>query len=503
MTQGVLPFKYEESKKSLSLTSFSGLLPYVELLYHMNFFDLVKPHVQVHGGDQGWLDGQILLSLILLNLAGGDCPEDIERLENDKGLCKAMMHLEKRLLGDGRHNRLSKRFRKGRGRCFPSPNAIRSYMERFHNEAGEARRKHGEAYIPDSTPDLEGLYRVTAGFSGFMQNNNPEEMATLDGDAVLVPSEKSEALYCYKKFKSYQPINISWYEQRQVVHSEFRDGNVPAGHDIKRVVSQSLSMLPERIKKVRFRGDSAEYQYELMDFFQEEVCQRFGRIEFAISCDVSESFKRSVSEIEEGEWKTIHRHIGNGLKIETNQQWAESPYVSRIESPDYRYIVIREPVECQRYLPGFEEQEPPFPYYEGGEVRYKISGLVTNMDWEGEELIHWSRKRCGNSEQFHSVMKGELCGGKLPSGKFGANACWWQVMIMALNLHEMLKRLTLPAEWHNRRPKALRYWFINVAGCVVKSSRQIKLILDRGQRAFQMYIHCRREISRLIPLPGG
>jgi hypothetical protein len=114
-------------------------------------------------------------------------------------------------------------------------------------------------------------------------------------------------------------------------------------------------MLPERIKKVRFRGDSAAYQYELMDFFQQEVCQRFGRIEFAISCDVSESFKRSVSEVEEGDWKTI---------------------------------------------------------------------LVTNMDWEGEELIHWSRKRCGHSEQFHSVMKGELCGGKLPSGKFGANACW-------------------------------------------------------------------------------
>jgi hypothetical protein len=49
----------------------------------MDFFNLVKRHVRVHGGEQGWLDGQILLSLILLNLAGGDCPEDIERLEND------------------------------------------------------------------------------------------------------------------------------------------------------------------------------------------------------------------------------------------------------------------------------------------------------------------------------------------------------------------------------------------------------------------------------------
>jgi hypothetical protein len=55
MTQGVLSFKYEESKKSRSLTNFSGLLPYVELLYQMDFFNLVKRHVRVLGGEQVWL----------------------------------------------------------------------------------------------------------------------------------------------------------------------------------------------------------------------------------------------------------------------------------------------------------------------------------------------------------------------------------------------------------------------------------------------------------------
>jgi len=36
-------------------------------------------------GRQGWLDIQMVLAVIFLNLAGGDCVEDLERLECDSG----------------------------------------------------------------------------------------------------------------------------------------------------------------------------------------------------------------------------------------------------------------------------------------------------------------------------------------------------------------------------------------------------------------------------------
>jgi hypothetical protein len=505
MPQKLLPFKYVESKKSKSMTNFSGLLPYVELLHQMNFFELARRHVQVHSGDQGWLDSQALVNLMLLNLSGGSCVEDIERLEQDKGLCKAIRYLEKNLICIEEFQNLDKRFRnsKGRKRCFASANALRGYMEKFHNEEAELDRLVGTAYIPESTAALEGLYSLNEEFLDFMQLNNIEEEATIDGDAVLVESDKSEALYCYKKFKSYQPLNMYWFEQRMVVRSEFRDGNVPAGHQIQRVFSESLDMLPERVKRVRFRSDSAGYQYELMDYCEKGEHSHFGRIEFAISCDISEGFKRSVVDVKPEEWKDIYRDIGSGIKIKTGQQWAELDYVGSINSPDYRYIAIRERKEYQRCLPGFGEPVLPFPHYEEYSVRYKLSGLVTNMDWCGEELIHWSRKRCGLGEQVHSLMKSDFCGGKLPSGKFGANACWWQAMILALNLNEILKRLTLPLEWVKRRMKSLRYWFINVAGRVEKGARQLRVILDHGQKAFELYLSCRERIAVLKPLPGG
>jgi len=41
------------------------------------------------------------------------------------------------------------------------------------------------------------------------------------------------------------------------------------------------------------------------------------------------------------------------------------------------------------------------------------------MDIDGEELINWYHKRCGKSEEAHSIMKEDLAGGNLPSGNFG------------------------------------------------------------------------------------
>jgi hypothetical protein len=51
-----------------------------------------------------------------------------------------------------------------------------------------------------------------------------------------------------------------------------------------------------------------------------------------------------------------------------------------------------------------------------------VTGIVTNRQIGGDDLIWWYKGRCGKSEEAHSVMKEDLAGGKLPSGLFGANA---------------------------------------------------------------------------------
>jgi hypothetical protein len=61
-------------------------------------------------------------------------------------------------------------------------------------------------------------------------------------------------------FKAYQPLNCFWAEQGTILYSEFRDGNVPAGHEQPRVLQASLAHLPASVTKVSLRSDTAGYE---------------------------------------------------------------------------------------------------------------------------------------------------------------------------------------------------------------------------------------------------
>jgi hypothetical protein len=77
-------------------------------------------------------------------------------------------------------------------------------------------------------------------------------------------------------------------------------------------------------------------------------------------------------------------------------------------------------------------------------------------------------------------MKTDLAGGILPSALFGANAAWWSIMLIALNLNVTMKRQVLGTGWAERRMKAVRYHLIGVAGRLVRHGRGLVLRLERA-----------------------
>ena len=76
MTQGVLPYKYEEEKKDTGMTGLAGLPVYLDLAFVMGLSEIIGKHLHVK--QRSWTDAQMILSLILLNIAGGDCVEDLK-----------------------------------------------------------------------------------------------------------------------------------------------------------------------------------------------------------------------------------------------------------------------------------------------------------------------------------------------------------------------------------------------------------------------------------------
>jgi len=105
MTQGELAFKYEVDHQGAGLTGMGGIGTYLDLACRSGMVSSIERHVTARKGEQGWTDVEQILSLVMLNLVGGECVEDVSRLETDEGFC--------RLLGKTLSHGLS---RKGRRR---------------------------------------------------------------------------------------------------------------------------------------------------------------------------------------------------------------------------------------------------------------------------------------------------------------------------------------------------------------------------------------------------
>jgi hypothetical protein len=381
--------------------------------------------------------------------------------------------------------------------------------------------------IPAVTEQLRGLWQVNQALLGCIQTHQPATSATLDMDATLVETHKRDALHCYKGFKAYQPLNCFWAEHGTILYSEFRDGKVPARHEQLRVLQASLAHLPASVTKVSLRSDTAGYQEELLLYCGEGKDPRFGVIDFAsaltacgsigplhgpIGADLTEAFRAAAMATAESEWKPLIRMF-DGQPHETDQEWAEICYVpnwatehakeggySR-QRADYRFLAIREPL---RQLALGDEASLPFPTQAfGTKGTCKLFGVVTNKKQAGDQVIWWLRARCGKSEEVHAVMKSDLAGGQLPSGRFGANAAWWALAVLAHNLNAAMKKLVLGKAWVAKRMKALRFRLIALPGRVVSHARKLIIRLGAGAEALAMIVTARQTIRALRCGPAG
>jgi len=502
-SDGVLPYEFVEDSSTCQLTGHAGLLPYLDLACALGLMKAVDEKVGACGS-QGWMDRHHVLSLILLNLAGGECVEDIRMLESDSGLCRIFQDAEEYDLSLSQRKELEKRFRKGRVRTFPSPTRLYEYLNEFHNPSEEGKRVEGAAFIPAANSNLKGLGEVNKRLLSSVQRHAPQKEATLDIDATLQETTKREALFCYEGYRAYQPLTVYWAETGLAVCSEFRDGNVPAGYDMLRMVKEAIEVLPSGVERVRLRMDSAGYQHEVLRFCATGDEGRRDVIEFTVSNDMTAEFRSAAMEVAEEDWRPLYRNE-RGKQVASGQEWAEVVYVPNAiafakDAPVYRYLAIREPVK-QTILPGMEDTQAqmdlPFATITCEGRRYRVKGIVTNRQLDGDELIRWHYERCGKSEEAHAVMKTDLAGGCLPSGKFGANAAWWGIMLLAFNLHAAMRILALPGGLKPKRLKTIRFALIDTPARVVGHSRRLFVRLARGHPAIRWLPDIRRAIRGL------
>lgn len=176
MTQGVLEFQDQPDTTKTGLTAHGGLPPYLDLAFQAGVVESICRHVGVRRGGQGWTDEQMVLALMLVNIAGGESVADLEVLNTDEGFSRLRRRVEQHGLGRRQRRERERRWRKERRRSVPSASAACWSLGAFEVAGHKAQR--GKAVIPVPSAPRVGLGQVNADLVGYAQQCRPCATAT-------------------------------------------------------------------------------------------------------------------------------------------------------------------------------------------------------------------------------------------------------------------------------------------------------------------------------------
>lgn len=430
------PFILDPRPLTEASSPHAGLLASSRAFRSLGMPGLVEANLPLRKRNRGLGEDQMVESLVLLQTAGGECPEDIRRLGFDPCLAR------------------------GLGYELPRPTTVRDFLERFHDERLEdlrpSRAVQKSFILPGSEP-IEGLQRVVAGMvnriaSLYERQGQAQRVATVDQDATIIESHKAAARPHYEGGRGYQPMLAVWAEADLILADEFRDGNVPARQAPLTCAQRAFEALPKSVVSRFFRGDSACHEAGLVKWLSDPARAEDpgGGIGFAISAFPSTELTQSLLRVPGAQWATYDTEPDG-----TMRQWADLDFVpgDRYEHKDsrpLRYVGLRL-LKAQGVL-----------FADGSDRRHYA--VITNLDWKGDRLLTWHREKAGTIEHVHDELKNGLGGGHMPSQRFNVNAAWFKTAILSYNLASAIKGLCFDPEERTARFKRYRLLLVHVAG---------------------------------------
>jgi len=397
--------------------------------------------------EKGYTPGQMVEALSLACLVGCERVSDLDGLSADEAVAKML------------------------GYKMPSSRTARDFLDAFHDpeQIVQAQKRAVErkqkAYIPKTTPFQDGLLHVLgASARAVAAKGSNVERGTIDMDATIIESRKQCAKVTYEGTRGFQPMVALWMEADAIVAVEFRDGNVPARMNPKVCAVLAFQQLPKSIKRFAFRGDSANYDWDLLRWLRDEQRNEGpqGRIEFAISAMMSPELSSACAKLSDAQWTTFGTEEDGTIR-----QAAEIAFTPTEPSE-------KSCTQALRFI-GLRLLKPKgLTFADGSDSRFLA--LVTNStNPDAAKVIQWHRQKAGTIEHAHDELKNALAAAALPSQRFGANAAWLTINAIAYNLASSIRAVVPDPELRTARLKALRFHLFQVAGRVIRDRRKITI----------------------------
>jgi len=416
MIQGSL-FGFKLDRTDSPLTSFAGLPLLATLAHSLGVWGRLQRLLPRRRRRSGYAAPEKVLSVALLQAAGGTALDDIDRLRGDVGLSRLL------------------------GRRVPSAETLGRFL----------RSASGSM--------LRGLTRSNHALVRTILRRRPLRTLTIDVDATLIESQKREARRTYKGFRGYDPLLAHIAQLGLVLTGVFREGNASPRSHAHAFLARCLRLVRGKAKIIRLRSDSAWYEARVLD-----RCQKEG-VEFAITASRDTAVEKLIEELPEQVWQPLPLRFGEEC------QWAETVHTLECSRYAYRLIVLRRKARQPDLFDGL----------------YFHHAVITNIEsYSGPAILRWHRGRMG-SENLLKELKEGFAVRHLPCGLLQANAAYFQIGILAHNLVQALKLLTLPRSWQYLRVKTLRFRLLSVAGLVTRHARSLQLKLPASYPHFLLF----------------
>lgn len=404
--------------KNQTLTSFGGIY-FIEDEYSRLFTDSIDHVLGLRSKLSGYQYSEILRTLTMVYFCGGDHLEDISKLVGDL-----------RLRPDAR---------------IPSSDTIARGLKELAEDNIVYTSKSGKNYAYNACEKLNCLLLDMLLRTGQLKAG---QAVSMDFDHQLIPAEKYDAQYSYKKSKGYFPGIAT--VGGLIVGVENRDGNANVRFCQEKTLLRMFNRLSERdISVAYFRADCGSFSEDIVRTVFGHTLHFYIR---ALNCQSRQS------EFDEHKgWKDVEI---NYEKIQVES----FPFKEFMEDSNLRLVVQRTEAKSK-----------------DGETdlfgkRYVYRAILTN-DWEKseEEVVRFYNAR-GASERNFDMQNNDFGWKHLPFSFMKENAVFLLVMAMAKNFYlylvEKLSRKGVEGLSPTSRMKRLLFTFVIVPAKWVKTGRR-------------------------------
>ena len=247
-----------------------------------------------------------------------------------------------------------------------------------------------------------------------------------------------------KGANSYHPLMAFLGSTRECLLSWLRPGNTYTANGADEFLKQAFAMLPKGMKSLLVRADSGFFSDKLIIAIE-------GR---------------------KGTKYLIKVKLRNMIKILSGQDWQSVPGMQGFQICDFDYRPASwsktRHFSATRILKKTEKDALLF-HVKIWEYFCYCTDIV-----DSPLQIHRLYGDRGTSENWIENVKNQMFAGQLLTNEFWANEALWQSSVLAYNISVWMRKLSDEKSWHEE-PATFRAWFVQLAGKVIRSGRQVFL----------------------------